>query len=46
MEESIKNYKVGKVDSINANIMTPYANFVDYKEIKGIHAYLKELNKK
>ena len=32
MEESIKNYKVGKVDSINANIMTPYANFVDYKE--------------
>lgn len=46
MAESIKNYKVGKVDSMNANIMTPYANFIDYKEIKGINAYLKELNSK
>lgn len=46
MQESIKNYKVGKVDSVNANIMAPYANFVDYKEIKGINAYLKELNSK
>ena len=46
MQESIKNYKIGKVDSMNANIMTPYANFVDYKEIKGINAYLKELNTK
>ena len=46
MAESIKNYKVGKVDSMNANIMAPYANFIDYKEIKGINAYLKELNTK
>ena len=46
MQESIKNYKVGKVDSMTANVMTPYASFIDYKEIKGIHAYLKELNKK
>ena len=46
MQESIKNYKIGKVDSMNANIMAPYANFVDYKEIKGINAYLKELNSK
>ena len=46
MEESIKNYKIGKVDSMTANVMTPYASFIDYKEIKGIHAYLKELNKK
>jgi len=45
MQESIKNYKVGKVDSMNANIMTPYANFIDYKEIKGIHAYLQSINK-
>ena len=45
MQESIKNYKVGKVDSMNANIMAPYANFVDYKEIKGIHAYLQSINK-
>ena len=46
MQESIKNYKIGNVNSMNANIMTPYANFVDYKEIKGINAYLKELNSK
>lgn len=46
MQESIKNYKVGSVNSMNANIMAPYANFVDYKEIKGIHAYLKSINTK
>lgn len=46
MQESIKNYKVGKVDSMNANIMIPYANFIDYKEIKGINAYLKSINNK
>ena len=46
MQESIKNYKVGKIDSMNANIMTPYANFIDYKEIKGINAYLKSINNK
>ncbi len=45
MQESIKNYKIGKVDSVNANIMAPYANFIDYKEIKGIHAYLQSINK-
>ena len=46
MQESIKNYKVGKVDSMNANIMAPYANFLDYKEIKGVHAYLNKINNK
>jgi cytochrome c553 len=46
MQESIKNYKVGSVNSMNASIMTPYANFVDYKEIKGINAYLKSINNK
>jgi mono/diheme cytochrome c family protein len=46
MQESIKNYKVGSVNSMNANIMAPYANFIDYKEIKGIHAYLKSINTK
>lgn len=46
MEESIKNYKVGKVNSMTSNIMAPYAGFIDYKEIKGIQAYLKELNNK
>lgn len=46
MTESIKNYKIGKSDSMNANIMAPYANFIDYKEIKGINAYLKSINNK
>ncbi|QKF68246.1 hypothetical protein AVENP_2765 [Arcobacter venerupis] len=46
MQESIKNYKVGNVNSMNANIMTPYANFLDHNEIKGIHAYLKSINNK
>jgi cytochrome c553 len=46
MQESIKNYKVGSVNSMNANIMAPYANFIDYKEIKGINAYLKSINNK
>jgi mono/diheme cytochrome c family protein len=46
MNESIKNYKVGNVNSMNANIMAPYANFLNYDEIKGIHAYLNKLNNK
>ena len=46
MEESIKDYKNGTKNSGNATIMAPYASFVDYKEIKGINAYLKELNSK
>jgi cytochrome c553 len=46
MNQSIKNYKVGNVNSMNANIMTPYANFLDYSEIKGVHAYLKSINNK
>ncbi len=46
MEESIKNYKNGKVDSSNATIMAPYASYLDNKTIKGIHAYLNNLNKK
>ncbi len=45
MEESIRNYKVGKATSMTANVMAPYANFIDYKEIKGIHAYLQSINK-
>lgn len=45
MEESIRNYKVGKVSSMTASVMAPYANFIDYKEIKGIHAYLQSINK-
>ena len=46
MEESIKDYKNGTKNSGNATIMAPYASFVDYKEIKGIHAYLSKINNK
>jgi cytochrome c553 len=46
MQESIKDYKTGNKNSVNAPIMTPYANFIDYKEIKGIHAYISKINNK
>lgn len=46
MQESIKDYKNGRKNSMNANIMTPYANFIDKKEIDGIHAYLAKINNK
>ena len=46
MEESIKDYKNGTKNSGNATIMAPYASFVDYKEIKGIHAYINKINNK
>ena len=46
MQESIKDYKNGNKNSGNAIIMTPYANFIDYKELKGIHAYISKINNK
>ena len=46
MQESIKDYKIGRINSSTANIMTPYANFIDYKELKGIQAYLSKINNK
>lgn len=46
MNESVKNYKNGRVDSTTATIMTPYANYLDPKTIKGIHGYLNKLNTK
>ena len=46
MEESIKDYKNGNKNSGNATIMAPYASFIDYKEIKGIQAYLNKINNK
>ncbi len=46
MQESIKDYKNGKANSMNANIMAPYANFIDNKELKGIHAYINKINNK
>jgi predicted nuclease of restriction endonuclease-like (RecB) superfamily len=46
MQESIKDYKNGNKSSGNAIIMTPYANFIDYKELKGIHTYISKINNK
>ena len=46
MEESIKDYKNGTKNSGNETIMAPYASFIDYKEIKGIHAYINKINNK
>ncbi len=46
MQESIKDYKNGRINSSTANIMAPYASFIDYKEIKGIHSYLNKINNK
>lgn len=46
MQESIKDYKNGNKNGGNAAIMTPYANFIDYKELKGIHAYINKINNK
>lgn len=46
MQESIKDYKNGNKNGGNATIMAPYANFIDYKELKGIHAYISKINNK
>ena len=46
MQESIKDYKNGNKNSGNTTIMAPYANFIDYKELKGIHAYINKINNK
>jgi mono/diheme cytochrome c family protein len=46
MQESIKNYKNGRVDSSTATIMTPYASYLDSKIVQGIHAYLNKINNK
>ena len=46
MNDSIKNYKTGRVDSQNATLMAPYANYLDAKTIQGIHSYLKKINNK
>lgn len=46
MQDSIKDYKNGTKNTGNAIIMKPYADFIDYKEIKGIHAYISKINNK
>ncbi len=46
MSVSIRDYKLGNKTSGNAIIMTPYANYVNENDIKGIYSYLKKINNK
>jgi cytochrome c553 len=46
MSVAIRDYKVGNKTSANAIIMTPYANYANESDIKGIYAYLKRINNK
>ena len=46
MTVSIRDYKLGNKNSGNAVIMTPYANYVNENDIKGIYSYLKKISKK
>lgn len=42
--ESIRNYNVGNTDSVMAIIMKPYANMMDYNDVKNVYTYLKSIN--
>ena len=46
MSVSIRDYKLGNKTSGNAIIMTPYANYVNENDIKGIYSYLQKINNK
>lgn len=47
MDESIKDYKIGRIDRMSATTTAPiHINNLDTKTIKGIYGYLKELNNK
>lgn len=46
MEESLKDYKLGRSDKINLINAPMHTNNLDSKTIKGIYTYLKELNSK
>ncbi len=46
MEESLKDYKLGRNDKINLINAPMHTNNLDSKTIKGIYSYLKELNTK
>ena len=46
MSVSIRDYKLGNKNSGNAVIMTPYANYVNENDIKGIYSYLQKINNK
>ena len=46
MQESIKDYRNGKTSTVTSNIMLPYSNSIDNKDLKGIQAYLSKINNK
>ena len=46
MTISIRDYKLGTKNSGNAIIMTPYANYLNENDIKGIYSYLNKINNK
>jgi cytochrome c553 len=46
MTISIRDYKLGSKNSGNAIIMTPYANYLNENDIKGIYSYLNKINNK
>jgi cytochrome c553 len=46
MNQAIKDYKNGRVESQNAILMTPYANYLNDNLIKGVHGYLNKINNK
>ena len=46
MSVAIRDYKLGNKTSGNAIIMTPYANYVNENDIKGIYSYLQKINNK
>ena len=46
MEESLKDYKLGRNDKVNLINASMHTNNLDSKTIKGIYTYLKELNSK
>lgn len=46
MVQAMKDYKNGRIDSPNAILMTPYANYLNEDIIKGVYGYLNKINNK
>lgn len=42
--ESIRNYNVGNADGVMAILMKPYADMMNYNDIKNVYTYLKSIN--
>ena len=46
MIQAMKDYKNGRIDSPNAILMAPYANFLNEDIVKGVYGYLNKINNK